>query len=123
MRYRCYLFAVLLIACGNKQKPGPVTTKSPAEVAVIVESQFQGLVTVYLEAGNGLTRLGEVHFSESKSFVVPWSRIGDGARTQLRGEVIGSSERVRTTDLRIRPGSLVRWTLTPRLSMSYYAIY
>jgi hypothetical protein len=121
MRY-WLLFAVLLGAC-HKQAPRPVTTQAPAEVAVIVESQFQGLVTVYLEAGGSSTRLGEVHFSESKSFVVPWRAIGDGARTQLRGEVIGSPERVRTTDLRVRPGSVVRWTLTPRLSMSYYAIY
>ena len=122
MGYRFCVFAVLLMAC-HKQPPRTVTAQPAGEVAVIVESQFQGMVTVYLDAGGATTRLGEVHFSESKSFVVPWSRVGDGARTQLRGEVIGSQERVRTTDLRIRPGSTVHWTLTPRLTMSYYAIY
>ena len=122
MNPRCLLVVALLVAC-HKRPPSPVTVQGPAEVAVIVESQFQGLVTVYLEASGSSTRLGEVHFSESKSFVVPWRAIGDGATTQLRGEVIGSPERVRTTDLRVRPGSVVRWTLTPRLNMSYYAIY
>ena len=112
-----------LVGCSRRPPAGPVTARDPAEVAVIVESQYAGLVTVYLDASGSTTRLGEVHFQESRSFVVPWRTFGDGGSPRLRGEVIGSSERVVTNDLQVSPGSVVRWTLTPRLSMSYYAVY
>ena len=117
------LLVLTLAACAHRHAPGPVTARGPAEAAVIVESQFSGLVTVYLDAGGRTTRLGEVHFQETNSFVLPWRVVGDGGSTRLRGEVIGSQERVVTSDLRITPGSVVRWTLTPRLDMSYYTVY
>lgn len=90
---------------------------------MIVESQYAGLVTVYLDANGTSSRLGEIHFQETHSFVVPWRALGDGGDARLRGEVIGSAERVVTSGLQVRPGSVVRWTLAPRLSMSYYAVY
>jgi len=122
-RWSAFLAVLTLAACSHRQARGPVTAGAPAEVGVIVENQFSGMITVFLEAGGRSIRLGEVHFSETKSFVVPWRSVGDGLSTQLRGEVIGSEERVLTSDLRMRPGSVVRWTLTPRLSMSYYTVY
>jgi hypothetical protein len=123
MACRHVLFAVLVAACSHRQAPGPVTAQEPPEVGVIVESQYGGIVTVFLDASGRSTRLGEVHFQETRSFVVPWRTVGDGGTPRLRGEVIGSAERVATSDLRLSPGSVVRWTLTPRLSMSYYAVY
>lgn len=112
-----------LVGCSRRKAPEPVTARYPAEVAVIVESQHTGQVTVYLDADGSATRLGEVNFQETRSFVVPWRVLGDGRSSRLRGEVLGSAERVVTSDLHVRPGSVVRWTLTPRLSMSYFAVY
>ena len=117
------LLALILAGCSHRPPAGPVTARGPAEVAVIVESQYEGMVTVFLDASGKSTRLGEVHFQETRSFVVPWRTVGDGGSPRLRGEVIGSAERVATSDLHVSPGSVVRWTLTPRLSMSYYAVY
>jgi hypothetical protein len=90
---------------------------------VIVENQFAGLVTVYLDADGTSIRLGEVHFQDTHSFVVPWRRIGTAGILNLRGEVIGSTERVRSGDVHVQPGSVVRWTLAPRLNMSYVSVY
>lgn len=123
LRWPTVLAALTLVACSHRQAPGPVTAGTPAELGVIVENQFSGMITVFLEGSGGSIRLGEVHFSETKSFVVPWRSVGDGISTRLRGEVIGSQERVLTAELRVTPGSVVRWTITPRLSMSYFTVY
>ena len=118
-----FLALAFLAAWGGKHQPDQVSPHNPSEVAVIVENQYSGLVTIYLEANGRALRLGEVHFSETRSYVVPWRSLSEDGVVGLRGEVIGSDEAVRSGNLTLTPGSVVRWTLTPRLSMSYYAIY
>jgi hypothetical protein len=123
MRVLVMALALCLAGCGGRAHPGEARPYRPSEVAVIVESQYSGLVTIYLEANGRSQRLGEAHFSETRSYVVPWRSLSEDGVVSLRGEVIGSDEAVYTGRLTLTPGSVVRWTLTPRLSMSYYAIY
>lgn len=112
-----------MLACGQGPAPEGVSARDPSEVAVQVENHYAGMVTVYLHSGGTTVRLGEVGFQEAKSFVLPWRRLrGDGV-CFLRAEVIGSSERALTDDLRVQPGQMVRWTLTPSLGMSSVSIY
>ncbi len=123
MRHWFLALGLLLAACGGRARPGQVAPQNPNEVAVIVENQYSGQVTIYVEANGRALRVGEVHFSETRSYVLPWRSLSEDGVVGLRGEVIGSDEWVRAGPLTLTPGSVVRWTLTPRLSMSYYAIY
>src|SRR5512147_1539547 len=123
MRARALFLALTLAGCGGRGHPGQARPYNPSEVAVIVENQYSGLVTIYLEANGRAQRIGEVHFAETRSYVVPWRSLSEDGVVALRGEVIGSDEAVRSGHFTLTPGSVVRWTLTPRLSMSYYAIY
>lgn len=118
-----FLALAFLAGCGGKHQPDQVSPQNPSEVGVIVENQYSGLVTIYLEANGRARRLGEVHFAETRSYVVPWRTLSEDGVVGLRGEVIGSDEAVRSGNFTLTPGSVVRWTLTPRLSMSYYSIY
>lgn len=114
----------LLAGCGHHPSGGEeVAPRERAEIGVIVENQYAGLVSIYLDVSGRAQRLGEVHFAETRSFVVPWRTLSEGGALELRGEVIGSDEQARTGVFKMMPGSVVRWTLTPRLTMSYYAVY
>lgn len=114
--WRLGLGLIGLVGCVNRQ-PGPVTTETPAEVAIMVESNNSATIVVYLEARGNSRRLGEIHTKETLSWVFAYREFGTGY-TRLRGEVIGSDERVYTPDLKIQPGEVVRWSLAPRLVQS-----
>lgn len=112
------LFAVLigLTACVSR-KPGPVTVENPAEVGIMVESNFSATVVIFLEVKGNKRRLGEVHTQETLSWVVPFRQMGYGI-SRLRAEVIGSDQWIATPDLQVQPGQVVRWSLAPRLVQS-----
>lgn len=118
MTCKTMLLAVLfgLMACVSR-KPGPVTVENPAEVAIVVESNFTSTVAIFLEARGTLRRLGEVHTQETLSWVLQYRQIGVGV-SRLRAEVIGSDQRIVTPDLQVQPGQVVKWSLAPKLSLS-----
>lgn len=97
--------------------PGPVVTENPAEIGIIVESNFSSTVAVFLEARGTVRRLGEVHTFETLSWVFPYRQVGVGT-ARLRAEVIGSDQSLVTPELQIQPGQVVRWSLAPKLSLS-----
>lgn len=123
MRLLVPVLVLTLTACGGKPAPDEVVPRKHNEVGVIVENQYTGQITIYIEANGRSLRLGEVHFSETRSYVVPSRSLSEDGVVSLRGEVIGSDEAVRTGRLTLTPGSVVRWTLTPNLNLSYYAVY
>lgn len=110
------LGVVGLSGCMGYRAP-PETKTDPAEVAIVVESNNTSTIVVYLEARGNSRRLGEVHTKETKSWVFQYREFGTGY-TRLRGEVIGSDERVFSPDIRVESGQIVRWTLMPRLVQS-----
>lgn len=111
-----------LIACHSRPMPGPVTARERPEIAIQVENQFAASVTIYMESGGLWRRVGQVNIAETVSFVLPWTNAPNGV-LRLRGEVIGSSERVITDQLRLNAGQIVRWTLAPQLAMSSTVLY
>jgi hypothetical protein len=118
MTHQTALFAILLglTACVSR-KPGPVTVENPAEVGIVIESNFTATVVIFLEAKGTVRRLGEVHTQETLSWVLPYRQLGGGV-SRLRAEVIGSDQWIATPDLQVQPGQVVRWSLAPRLVQS-----
>jgi hypothetical protein len=114
---------VLACGCGGKPAPGPVSAQEPAEVGIQVDNRFAASLTIYLHSGGTSLRLGQVNIQEVQSFVVPWRRLRADGVFFLRAEVIGSSERTVTEDLRVQPGQVVRWTLAPNLGMSSVTVF
>jgi len=111
-----------LTACTHRPAPGPVTASGPSEVGIQIENQFAASLTIYLESGGLSRRLGQVNIAQTVAFVVPWSRAPTGV-LRLRAEVIGSSERAVTEELRVQAGQVLRWTLAPQLRMSSIVLY
>ena len=123
-RLASLLLLALLPACGGRNHPGEVQGPNKlSEIAVVVENQHTGTISLYLESNGRSVRIGEVHFSENRSFVMPWRSLSENGVVSLRGEVVGSDQSVGTGPFTLTPGNMVRWTLTPRLEMSYYAVY
>jgi hypothetical protein len=124
MKYRSLFFAATLglSACSKQPDPGPVTAQERPEIGIQVENQFAASLTIYLEAGTFSRRLGQVNIAQTISFVVPWTHVPSGVM-RLRAEVIGSSERVLTDQLRVDAGQIVKWTLAPQLRMSSIVLY
>jgi hypothetical protein len=100
-----------------------VSAQEPAEVGIQVDNRFAASLTIYLHSGGTSLRLGQVNIQEVQSFVVPWRRLRADGVFFLRAEVIGSSERTVTEDLRVQPGQVVRWTLAPNLGMSSVTVF
>lgn len=111
-----------LCGCGGRPDPSPVTPQERPEIGIQIENQFAASLTIYLESGGLSRRLGQVNIAQTVSFVVPWNEAPTGV-VRLRGEVIGSSERVVTDQLRLGHGQLIRWMLAPQLRMSSVAVY
>jgi hypothetical protein len=123
MRRRALVaLGAVLLACGRPVSE-PEVVPSDGEVAVQVENHFTASLTIHLHSQGISRRLGEVHFQETRAFVVPWRRIGSAGVFRLRAEVIGSDERVVTDNLRVQPGQVVHWTLTPHLDASSVILY
>ncbi len=117
------LAGLLVIACGRPPVAGHPDPAVVADVAVSIENHYAGTLTIYLDAHGTSLRLGEVGAQGSPSFVVPYRRVAPDGVFRLRGEVIGSAERVLTEPIRAQPGQLVRWTLRAALGMSSVSVY
>lgn len=111
-----------LSACGKRPAPGPVTATERPEIAIQVENRFAASLTIFLDSGGLSRRLGQVNIAGTVSFVIPWTEAPNGLM-RLRAEVIGSSERAVTDQLRVQAGQIVRWTLAPQLRMSSVLLY
>ncbi len=122
-RNAVFLVGVLgVLSCARRPDPGPVSAQQHPEIGIQVENQYAASLTIYLETGGLWRRLGQVNIAETVSFVVPSIEASTGV-LRLRGEVIGSTERILTDRLRVDAGQIVRWTLAPQLRMSSVALY
>jgi hypothetical protein len=116
------VLALLASGCSHHAPAGAPTPGDPSEVGIQVENQNASSLTAYLESSGVSRRLGLVNTAETRSYVVPWSEVGTGV-LRLRGEILGSNARVVTDEIRVRPGQVVRWTVTARLAMSGVVLY
>mgnify|MGYP001001528315 CR=1 FL=1 len=77
-RLASLLLLALLPACGGRNHPGEVQGPNKlSEIAVVVENQHTGTISLYLESNGRSVRIGEVHFSETRSFVMPWRSLSE----------------------------------------------
>jgi hypothetical protein len=117
------LAVVILQACGHGKpaaEPGP----TPGDVGIEVENQSSASLTIYLVTGSVRHRLGQVNAQDGLAVVKSWAEWSrGGAVIYLRAEVIGSDEAVVSDNLRVQPGQVIQWVLTPNLRMSRVVLY
>ncbi len=77
---------------------------------------------IFVFRGRVPYRLGTVTSMGSAEFDIPEAFLPDGARIRVIAELIGSSERAQTEEMRVQPGLLIQWVLENRLSQSNYFI-
>jgi membrane-bound serine protease (ClpP class) len=77
---------------------------------------------IYLVRGQSRLRLGTVTSMGSAEFDVPEPMLPTGATIRVQAEVIGSSERISTEEIRVEPGLLIEWVLETTLIQSSYFV-
>ncbi len=122
-RLACLALGGLLLACGGPSASGTDVPPQEGEVGIQVANHFTATLTIHLHAQGVSRRLGEVNFQDTGAFVLPWRTIGSTGTLRLRAEVIGSNQRVVTEELRVQPGQVVHWTITPHLDASHVILY
>ena len=95
----------------------------PSNVILNVTNHNFVDVTIYVEHDGQRTRVGTINAASSERFLVPWRLVAMSRQFRLRGEVIGSSEIVRTETLTIQPGQSIEWTLEHDLRRSSVGVY
>lgn len=75
---------------------------------------------IFLVRGQSRFRLGTVTSMNSAEFDVPEAMLPTGATIRVQAEVIGSSERISTEEIRVEPGLLIEWVLEANLVHSNY---
>ncbi|MDH3457204.1 MAG: hypothetical protein OER90_10220 [Gemmatimonadota bacterium] len=77
---------------------------------------------IYLVRGRTRFRLGTVTSMSSAEFDVSEPMLPTGATIRVQAEVIGSSERISTEEIRVEPGLLIEWVLEANLIHSNYFV-
>ena len=75
-------------------------------------------VQVFLRRAGSRYSLGNVPGMGSASFDVAEALIPDGVRIDLVADLIGSSQRVTSEQIRVQPGIVIQWVIEPNLSQS-----
>lgn len=114
--------AVLALACGGGKAP-PEPEPATGEIGIEVQNQSSFSLTIYLVTGSVRHRLGQVNAQDALALARSYSEFARGSSVYLRGEVIGSDERVVTDDLRVQPGQIIHWILAPNLRMSRVVLH
>ena len=109
------MLAVLRVIDPLVRGVGSVATGITVE---IMNYHLSNVRVVIIRGGAVRYRLGMVPTNGSSSFQVSESVLPAGARIQLVAEVIGSSDRAETEEIRVRPGLVIQWTVETRLSQS-----
>jgi hypothetical protein len=107
------LLSVPACAKGGTDEPGP--SDSPVRIEV---TNHHALPIEIFAAGNGASRrLGTVHPGMDAHFVVPATLTKSGG-VELQAGPAGSSERFRTGQLLLAPGTIVEFIVAPQLFSS-----
>jgi hypothetical protein len=80
-------------------------------------------IVVYLVRSGARFRLGMVTSMQSATFDVPGTRLVPGSVIRVAAEVVGSSERATTEDIRVEPGLVIEWVIENEIIHSNYFVY
>ncbi len=102
-----------------------------AEVAwitttVTVANRNWSDVRVYIQRSGSRFRLGTVTSNRTATFEIPPGQLGEGGFLRVTAELIGSSDRISTEDVRIQPGLVIEWNIENVLqhsNMTFYVRY
>jgi hypothetical protein len=121
-------FGLLMVvtALGACRSKGPSTSAEPdpnAQVAVEVESHYQGDVIIYLVQGSQRDRLGTVTALSRAEFSFPYRRLQTSSNTRLMAYPLAGAQAYLSDPLLVQPGQYVSWTLESDLGRSSLAVY
>jgi hypothetical protein len=123
----------LLIGCAGKAEDGNREVEpseqdagrsdARAEIALEVENHGWNDIVIYLVRGTAVERLGMVGSLNTKTFVLPYRRLGIGNDARLRADPIGADRTFTSENLLVQPGQWIKWTLESDLTRSFLAVY
>jgi hypothetical protein len=79
-------------------------------------------VVIYVLHDGQRTRLGMATGSKTTDLTIPYWIVGHVATINLEGDAVGSSDRIVTEGVTVRPWMQITWTLETDLSRSTLAI-
>lgn len=89
---------------------------------VVTNHHFLDIV-IYVEHDGQRSRVGTITAATTERFRLPWHLVSASRQFRLLGEVIGSSEAVRTETLTIQAGQHIEWTLEHDLQRSSVGVF
>jgi len=121
---RAVLMLMLMVTAascshGRKTESSALTT---GPVSLRVENHNWVNVTVYVLHGGQRTRLGMATGSKTTDLTIPYWIVGRASTIQLQGDAVGSSDRIVTSAVTVRPWMQLEWSLETDLSRSALAI-
>lgn len=120
--------AALLLGCAGRSEDAKrdddlAPGQSNAEVALEVENHGWSDIVIYLVRGTSAERLGMVGSLNTRTFVLPYRRLGTGIDVRLRADPIGALATFTSEELQVQPGQWIKWTLESDLTRSFLAVY
>jgi hypothetical protein len=115
------MLVVMAASCSRGQR----TASSPlasGPVSVRVENHNWVNVVVYVLHGGQRTRLGMATGNKTTDLTIPYWIVGQSSTIQLKGDAVGSSDRIITDAVTVRPWMQLDWSLETDLSRSALAI-
>ena len=116
----------LLLGCAGKSEgedQDVEPSRDDAEVALEVENHGWSDIVIYLVRSTAVDRLGMVGALNTKSFVIPYRKLGIGGDVRLRADPIGGPRAFTSENLLVQPGQWIKWTLESDLTRSFLAVY
>ena len=98
-------------------------SEPPPDVTLQVTNHNFLDVTIFVLHEGQRIRMGLATGSSSQSFTIPGRLVELTHEIALLGQAIGSTERVRTEILTVRPGQRIEWTLATELRRSIVGVY
>ena len=124
---RWMLGLALLLGCAGKSEEGETevepTRAADAEVGLEVENHGWSDIIIYLVRSTATERLGMVGSLNTKTFVLPYRKLGVGTDVRLRAYPIGGPRSYTSETLLVQPGQWIKWTLESDLTRSFLAVY
>jgi hypothetical protein len=117
------LLLTALGACRSKRSDTSVQPDPNAQVAVEVESHFQGDIIIYLVQGSQRQRLGTVTALSKAEFSFPYRRLQTSSSLRLMAYPLAGAQAYLSEPLLVQPGQYVSWTLESDLGRSSLAVY
>jgi len=115
--------AVLLGSDGcHRSKPGDVVEVPGSVTVKIVNSNVLDVV-IYVVHDAYRERLGDVTAKTTRSFELPFRRLGAGHEFVLLADPVGSLDPIRTETVHPLDGQVMTWTLESDFARSHWEIF